>query len=141
MQESLEAFQTDYLDVVFLHDVEFIAEEAGNANAAGFPMRALQHPQQYHLRPEDAQTSLGQGDETVVLAYQTLLELKEQGLIRRAGISGYPLPTLLRLARLLQARGMPLDVLQSYSHYNLQNRVQEVYVSAKGNHICGPVLI
>ena len=113
---------------MFLHDAEFIADEAGQANAAGYPLKALEGPEAYGLRSEDAGTSLGQGDEAVILAYQTLLDLKEQGLVRRAGISGYPLPTLLRLARLFQSRGLPLDVLQSYSHLNLQNRTEEAYV-------------
>ena len=128
VQDSLSAFQTDYLDVVFLHDVEFIANEAGQANAAGYPSRALEDLETYGLRSEDAAISLGDGDEAVLLAYQTLLALKQQGLIRRAGISGYPLSTLLRLARLFQARSLPLDVLQSYSHLNLQNRTLESYV-------------
>lgn len=34
---------------------------------------------------------------------------------------GYPLPVLLRLARLMSAKGNPPDVIMSYSHWNLQN--------------------
>ena len=35
--------------------------------------------------------------------------------------AGYPLPTLLRLARLIKAHIAPLDTILSYSNYDLQN--------------------
>jgi D-arabinose 1-dehydrogenase len=40
---------------------------------------------------------------------------------------GYPLPVLLRLARLLTAKGNPPDVIESYSHFNLQNHAFEAF--------------
>ncbi|RKP10420.1 NADP-dependent oxidoreductase domain-containing protein [Thamnocephalis sphaerospora] len=84
--ESLRRLGTDYLDIVFCHDVEFV-------------------------------------DEEMVLdqALPALFELKDKGVIRMVGISGYPLEVLLRIAEAQAARGRPLDILLSYCHYTLQN--------------------
>lgn len=46
----------------------------------------------------------------------------EDGSVRYIGISGYPVPLLCELAELvLKETGEPLDAVQSYSNYNLQN--------------------
>lgn len=64
----------------------------------------------------------GQGDARVLEAVSTLFELKDRGVVRRVGVSGYPLVTLLRIAHLvLHQLGRPLDLLMSYSHATLQN--------------------
>lgn len=86
IRRSLERLGTDYLDVVFCHDVEFV-------------------------RPQE-----------VLVAVQTLRELRDLGLIRFVGISGYPLEVLADLARRIKDEtGEPLDAVMSYAHYTLQN--------------------
>jgi D-arabinose 1-dehydrogenase len=40
---------------------------------------------------------------------------------------GYPLPVLLRLVRLVAAKGNPVDIILSYSHSNLQNHSFEAF--------------
>lgn len=60
--------------------------------------------------------------EAVVEAVRTLFALADEGKIRYVGISGYPPDVLAELAVLIRQRlGRPVDVVQSYCHYNLQN--------------------
>jgi D-arabinose 1-dehydrogenase len=98
VERSLRRLHTNYLDVVFCHDVEFVSTEE------------------------------------VVEAVSCLYDLREEGKIRHVGISGYPLKRLLRLlelALLLKAQsGRPLDAIQSYAHFTLQNTMLESYLSA-----------
>ncbi|KAF3926512.1 hypothetical protein AA313_de0209455 [Arthrobotrys entomopaga] len=83
---SLERFSTQYLDVVFTHDVEFVSREE----------------------------ALG--------AVETLFEMKDQGLIKHVGISGYPPAVLADIAVEVKERlGRAVDVVQTYCHLNIQN--------------------
>ncbi|KAK6362922.1 hypothetical protein TWF730_000374 [Orbilia blumenaviensis] len=83
---SLDRFSTDYLDVVFMHDVEFVSRE-----------EALE-------------------------AVKTLFEMKDEGLIRHAGISGYPPALLADIASEVKTlTGRAVDVVQTYCHMNIQN--------------------
>lgn len=66
----------------------------------------------------DRPASLGEGDDIILGAWAVLVRLRDEGLIREIGISGYPLPCLLRLSHLLSPS--PSSIL-SYSHSNLQN--------------------
>ncbi|KNZ75693.1 D-arabinose 1-dehydrogenase [Termitomyces sp. J132] len=56
-------------------------------------------------------------------AYAELRKLQEEGLVKNIGITGYPLPTLLRLALLILHTPpfKPVDIILSYSHLTLQN--------------------
>ena len=86
VNRSCKRLRTDYLDVVFCHDVEFVSP------------------------PE------------VLAAVQELRCLRDQGLIRYVGISGYPVKVLCELAEMiLEKTGQPLDIIQSYSNFNIQN--------------------
>jgi D-arabinose 1-dehydrogenase len=42
--------------------------------------------------------------------------------------TGYPLPTLLRLARLVKFHLQPLDIMQSYCHHTLQNTTLSTFL-------------
>lgn len=50
-------------------------------------------------------------------ALDELFKMKSEGLIRKVGISGYPLETILRIAKTSQAQGRPLDIIMTYSNY------------------------
>lgn len=53
---------------------------------------------------------------------RTLRALRDEGLIRYIGISGYPTNVLVDLSLLvLGETGEPLDAVMSYAHYTLQN--------------------
>jgi aryl-alcohol dehydrogenase-like predicted oxidoreductase len=66
----------------------------------------------------------------VLAALGALRDLQAAGKVRRIGIAGYPLPTLLRLARLAQAAGHPVDVVQSYAHHTLQCSTLPAFLGA-----------
>ena len=58
----------------------------------------------------------------VVGAVRELRKLRDEGVIRYAGISGYPVPVLASLAmKVLGETGEPLDAVLSYSNFCVQN--------------------
>ncbi|MBE3110827.1 MAG: aldo/keto reductase [Acidobacteria bacterium] len=60
--------------------------------------------------------------EAVLEAIAELRQLRDEGLVRYVGISGYPLHVLTKTANLILSRtGEPLDAVLSYSHFTLQN--------------------
>ncbi|KAH6880779.1 Aldo/keto reductase family-domain-containing protein [Thelonectria olida] len=60
--------------------------------------------------------------EEVLAAVTELRKLRDQGLIRYVGISGYPVDTLASLAEMiLRETGEPLDAVMSYNHFCVQN--------------------
>lgn len=133
VQESLKRLNTTYLDAVYLHDVEFVADEVGNSTAAGYPLNALEEANlaEYGLNEDEAEKIHGDGDRAILSAFGTLMQLKSEGIIRKAGMAAYPLPTLLRLTRLINHHLGPVDIVQSYSHYNLQNACLAAFVSSR----------
>lgn len=123
VQRSLTRFNTDYLDVVYLHDVEFVCTPV-LPRASGNHLSALGDEKEAYGTLEGQEGKLwGSGDQIVLDAFAELKKLKEEGLVRAIGITGYPLPTLLRLALLIahHSPDQPVDVILSYSHLNLQN--------------------
>ncbi|GAA6055583.1 hypothetical protein JCM3770_002499 [Rhodotorula araucariae] len=133
VKRSMELMRTDYLDGVYAHDVEFVSEQLDNAGQEGFTVDADgkirdEDLARWGLRDEDAGTIRGPGDEKVLSALKELFALKKEGVIRAVGFSGYPLPTLLRLARLVAHHLEPLDILQSYCHYTLQNTTLSTWI-------------
>lgn len=81
VQESLARLHTDYIDILFLHDIEFVP-----------------------------------ADIIIEEAFPTLLQLKEQGIIRYAGICGLPLQLFEHMLPRLKA-----DAIISYCHYALND--------------------
>ncbi|KAK1546641.1 L-galactose dehydrogenase [Colletotrichum paranaense] len=58
----------------------------------------------------------------VVAAVRELRRLRDEGLVRYVGICGYPVPVLCELAeRILRETGEPVDAVQSFSHFCIQN--------------------
>ena len=92
VRRSLRRLHTQYLDVVYLHDVEFVAScvaprMAGNhAGALGAEAEAYGL-----LEPCEAS---GDDDERVLKAIETLRSMQADGLILHIGISGPHLRTL-----------------------------------------------
>lgn len=86
VHRSLERLHTPYLDLVYMHDVEFVSAEE------------------------------------VLEAVRELRRLRDEGLVRYVGISGYPVGVLCDLAEMvLERTGEPLDAVLSYSHFTIQN--------------------
>jgi aryl-alcohol dehydrogenase-like predicted oxidoreductase len=85
---SLQRLHTDYLDLVYCHDVEFVS--AGEVLEAVRELRKIRD---------------------------------EQGTIRYIGICGYPVDVLADMAELiLRETGEPVDAVQSYANFTLQNQ-------------------
>ncbi|KAG8968093.1 hypothetical protein FRC03_008653 [Tulasnella sp. 419] len=129
IQRSLKRLNTDYLDTVYMHDVEFVGTPVYPSSwdkGAGNVTLALTDPtvaRQWGLGEGDEAKMWGDGDQAVLDAIAELRKLKNEGVIKRIGISGYPLPQLLRYAILVLHTPPyePLDAVLSYSHFNLQN--------------------
>ncbi|EXJ80810.1 alcohol dehydrogenase [Capronia epimyces CBS 606.96] len=87
VQRSCNRLKTDYLDVVYCHDCEFVS-------------------------PRE-----------VLGAVRELRRIRdEEGTLRYVGISGYPVHVLCELAEMiLQETGEPIDIVQSYANFTLQN--------------------
>ncbi|KAN0061851.1 hypothetical protein ACQY0O_005844 [Thecaphora frezii] len=129
-----------YLDVALMHDVEFVAEHVGPSNQAGWEAGIVSGLVDadsnatvdetlaslgLEATPEAAAKIHGPGDEKVLAAVRTLFKLKDEGIVKRVGISGYLLPVLLRLSRLVASHApfRPLDVVLSYSNHCLHSDV------------------
>ncbi|KAI5480857.1 hypothetical protein MNV49_006666 [Pseudohyphozyma bogoriensis] len=133
VKSSLKKMKTTYLDGLYMHDVEFVSEQVDDAGHAGFKVDAEGRIREgdlkrWGLANGDEGVIRGPGDEKVLGAMRTLFELKKEGVVRWVGFSGYPLPTLLRLARLVAFHLEPLDIVQSYSHHCLQNTSLSAYL-------------
>lgn len=58
----------------------------------------------------------------VLEAVREMRRLRDQGLVRYVGISGYPVEVLVSLAEMiLEQTGEPLDAVMSYSNFCIQN--------------------
>ncbi|GAA6001646.1 hypothetical protein JCM10207_002246 [Rhodosporidiobolus poonsookiae] len=133
VQRSMDLMGTTYLDGVYMHDVEFVSEQIDDAGQEGFKVGEdgqirQEDLERWGLRDEDSATIRGPGDEKVLKAMEELFKLKKEGVVRAVGFSGFPLPTLLRLARLVAAHLQPLDIMQSYCHHTLQNTTLSTYL-------------
>lgn len=139
VERSLKRLHTEYLDTVFLHDVEFVCTQVA-PRATGDNSTALDiEAPEFGLAEGKEAKIHGDGDQKILDAFAELRKMKEEGLIKNIGITGwslaacnvcfaecflgYPLPTLLRLALCILHNPPyePVDVILSYSHLNLQN--------------------
>jgi aryl-alcohol dehydrogenase-like predicted oxidoreductase len=87
VRRSCRRLNTNYLDVVYCHDVEFVS-------------------------PAE-----------VLGAIKELRRIRDEtGIVHYVGICGYPVDVLCDLAEMiLRETGEPLDAVQSYANFNLQN--------------------
>lgn len=84
---SLERLGTSYLDLVYIHDVEFVDEPS------------------------------------IIGAVKELKLLKDEGIVKNIGISGYPVEFLYKIALMCKSEPEigPLDAVLSYSNGCIQN--------------------
>ncbi|KDQ20528.1 hypothetical protein BOTBODRAFT_26546 [Botryobasidium botryosum FD-172 SS1] len=122
---SLERLKTDYLDVLFLHDVEFVATRVTPNSAAGDGSLALagDGERAWGFVPGEEARVWGEGDQKILIALAEIRKMKEEGIVKAIGITGLPLPTLLRLSLLALHTPPyePLDCILSYAQFHLQN--------------------
>lgn len=132
---SLRRLHTNYLDIVYLHDVEFVADEKLPRRGGNHVTALGEEREQYGLNEDQEGEIYTDKDHKVLSAVKKLFELRDdRGVIKRVGISGFPLPTLLRLAILIQKRlGKPVDLVMSFCHLTLQNSTLEQFKSEFGS--------
>ncbi|KAF8211505.1 NADP-dependent oxidoreductase domain-containing protein, partial [Mycena galopus ATCC 62051] len=123
VKRSLERLHTDYLDVVHLHDVEFVCTEVMPRRTGNHTSALGEDKAAYGLVEGEESQIRGEGDQRILDAFAELQKMKEEGLIKHIGITGYPLYTLLRVALLILHNPpfKPVDVILSYSNLSLQN--------------------
>ncbi|KAJ7667654.1 Aldo/keto reductase [Mycena polygramma] len=109
VRRSLERLQTDYLDVVHLHDIEFVATEVTPRRTGDHTSALEEDKAAYGLLEEEKATR------KVLDAFAELRKMQDEGLIKHIGITGYPLYTLLRVALLIlhSPPFKPIDVILS----------------------------
>lgn len=84
---------TDYIDGVYAHDVEFIAEQVGQSGNGTITVDQDGNLREsdlakWGLAPGDEGKIHGPGDEKVLEALGALFELKKEGKIKAVGFSG-----------------------------------------------------
>jgi aryl-alcohol dehydrogenase-like predicted oxidoreductase len=79
---------TEYLDAVYLHDVEFVCTPVGS-NEPGDSVVALnERMEAYGLAERDQGRIWGEGDQKILEAVAELRRMQEEGLIKHVGITG-----------------------------------------------------
>jgi len=123
VERSLLRLNTSYLDTVYLHDVEYVSNVVMPRMDGNHVLALTEEREMYGLAEGQEGRVLGEGDQKVLDGFMELRKMKDEGLIKNIGITGYQLPTLLRLA-LLILHSPPykaVDVILSYSHLSIQN--------------------
>ena len=91
LQRSLKRLDTTYLDVMFLHDVEMVAEEVIPKRDGDHSTALGEDREAYGLAVGQEEKIWGEGDRKILGAYGELKRLKEEGLVKNIGITGiYP---------------------------------------------------
>lgn len=89
---------TDYLDAVYLHDVEFVASDVGSASFGGDDLSVIEsgsHSDLARWGLAEGQEAIvwGKGDERVLEGVGALFEMQKAGKVRKVGISGPSAPS------------------------------------------------
>ena len=88
VKRSLERLKTDYLDTVYLHDVEFVCTPIA-PRLMGIHTGAIkEEAASYGLAEGDEALIRGEGDQKVLDALSELRDLQREGLIKNVGITG-----------------------------------------------------
>ena len=86
--QSLDQLKTDYLDAVYLHDVEFVCTPVAPKTTGNHATALRQDAAPYGLGKGDEGTVRGEGDRQVLDAFRELRQLQQQGLVKKIGITG-----------------------------------------------------
>jgi diketogulonate reductase-like aldo/keto reductase len=135
---SLRRLHTTYLDVIYLHDVEFIADEKLFKRAGNHATALAGESEQYGLNEDQEGETYTDKDHKVLAAVKKLFELRdERGIIKRVGISGKCAMDPWNLNSLSQPNN---SFKKKQRHAHQDTRSQPVSVSrfssrnALGNH-------
>lgn len=88
VERSLSRLHAKYLDVVYLHDVEFIADTVTPRSSGDHRSALNSDAEAYGLAEGQEGKIWGKGDQTVLDALAELRKLQAEGLVRHIGITG-----------------------------------------------------
>ena len=88
VERSLRRLGTTYLDVVYLHDIEMVAEEVIPKRDGDHSTALGDDREAYGLAVGQEAKVWGEGDRKVLEAYGELKRMKEEGLVKNIGITG-----------------------------------------------------
>lgn len=88
MARSLKRLHTTYLDIVYVHDVEFIAACPAPRTSGDHSGALGAEADAYGLGEGHAAVVCGDGDREVLAAIAELRALQDEGAVKRVGISG-----------------------------------------------------
>lgn len=89
VQRSLTRLNTTYLDVVYLHDVEFVCTQVGPYEAGDPTIALTDKAAAYGLGAGDEGKVWGEGDQQILDALAELRKMQDEGIIKSIGISGW----------------------------------------------------
>jgi D-arabinose 1-dehydrogenase len=88
VKRSLERLKTDYLDTVYLHDVEFVCTPIAPRLMGNHTGAIKEEAASYGLAEGDEALIRGEGDQKVLDAVSELRDLQREGLIKNVGLTG-----------------------------------------------------
>lgn len=88
VERSLARLNTTYLDTVYLHDTEFVCTSVSPRKDGNHILAVTDENEAYGLSPGQEGKVWGEGDQMVLDAFNELKKMKEEGLIRKIGITG-----------------------------------------------------
>jgi len=88
VKRSLQRLKTDYLDTVYLHDVEFVCTAISPRGTGNHASALRGETTAYGLAEGDEAKVRDEGDRKILDAYHELQELQREGLVRKIGITG-----------------------------------------------------
>lgn len=100
VERSLSRLHVKYLDAVYLHDVEYIADTVMPPSAGDRRSALDSDAEAYGLAEGQEGKVWGEGDQTVLNALAELRKMQAEGLVRHIGITGKHCANMSILARL-----------------------------------------
>lgn len=89
VERSLTRLNTDWLDTVYLHDVEFVCTSVQPRQAGNHLSALTTEAKEYGLAEGQEAIVWGEGDRIILDAVAELRKMKKEGLIKHIGITGY----------------------------------------------------
>lgn len=88
VKRSLDRLQTEYLDTVYLHDVEYVCTPVAPRSTGNHLAALSEDKEAYGLAEADEGKIRGEGDQKILDAFAELRKLQQEGLVKHIGITG-----------------------------------------------------